>query len=209
MITPDFLQSQNIDFIHKGREFIVDCPYCGKAKHLYLNESGVFKCHHCQEAGNWINLKQQYPESPQILEPIEKQSSFPDISYVELCQRKLLGPNGTKAIEYLTSRKITLKQIHKYKIGLDKNLLTIPVFENEEPVNVKYRSLPPNPKQYTRWVNGKSSLFNGDLLNKLKAEDEIIITEGEIDCISLDGLGINAVGATGGAGTIILNGLNN
>ena len=206
MITPDLLQSQGIEFVHKGREFSLDCPYCGATKHLYLNENGAFLCHHCQEAGTWAKLKQHFTGS-QILEPIEKKSTTPDMSQIENYYKKLLGQQGSPAIEYLYSRKITLDSIHKFKIGLnqkdDKWWLTIPLMEKNSPVNVKYRSLPPAEKEFERWTGGKSVLFNGDLLSKLKPEDQIIIAEGEFDCIILDQLGFNAVGLTGGAGTII------
>jgi len=208
MITPELLSSLEIDFQQKGAEFILDCPYCGKDRHLYLNQSGVFKCHHCQEAGGWSKLRKEYGEgAPGIQEPKEKTVTLPTEAYISGCQKKLLGPNGTPVVEYLYSRKITLDQIHKYQLGMDmkegKPVLVIPILEDGKVVNVKYRSIPPAEKKYFRFQGGKSALFNGDILKGLKPDDLVCLTEGEMDCISLSGLGVNAAGITGGAGTII------
>ena len=207
MITPELLSNLGISHRQKGAEFILECPYCGKPDHLYLNESGVFKCHHCQETGGWSRLRREYGEvSSGIKEPKQKAASLPSEAYISGCQKKLLGPNGTPAVEYLYSRKITLDQIHKYRLGMDmkegKPILVIPILEDGKPVNVKYRTLPPIEKQFFRFQGGKSALFNGDILKNHKPDDLVFLTEGEIDAISLDGLSYNAVGVTGGAGTI-------
>jgi 5S rRNA maturation endonuclease (ribonuclease M5) len=208
MITPELLTSLGIDFHQKGIEFILNCPYCGKAAHLYLNQSGAFKCHHCQESGGWAALRKEYggTTSGGIQEPRKKAVSLPSEAYVDACHKRLLGPNGTPIVEHLNSRKITLEQIHKFKLGMDKKennfVLVIPIFENGKPVNVKYRTIPPTEKQFFRWPNGKSALLNGDILKNLKADDPIFIAEGEIDAISLSGFGYNVVGVTAGAGTI-------
>ncbi len=206
MISPELLTGLGIEFTQKGLEYIIACPYCGKPDHLYLNQSGVFKCHHCQESGGWAKLRKEYGSTPGIQEPKQKAVSLPSDSYVEACHKRLLGPNGTSIVEYLYSRKITLQQIHAFKLGMDKKdeapFLVIPILENDKPVNLKYRTITPVEKQFTRWTNGKSALFNGDLLKSMKADEPVYITEGEIDCISLCGLGYSVVGVTGGAGTI-------
>ena len=207
IITPDILNRLGVIFKQKGSEFIIDCPYCGKPGHLYLNESGAFKCHHCQESGGWKRLATEYNVTQEIVEPPEKQYKFPDNSLADSCFKKLLGPNGTRTIEYLTSRKIPLSMIHRFRLGMDrqndKDLLCIPIVENDKCVNIKYRTVPPDEKSYTRYPGGKTALFNGDILKTLKDTDAVYITEGEIDCISLVSLGFNAIGITGGAGTII------
>lgn len=207
MITQELLSSLGIEHQQKGAEFILDCPWCGKAEHLYLNESGAFKCHRCSEAGGWSKLRKEYGQTSSIQEPMEKPVSLPSEAYVSGCHKKLLGPNGTPVIEYLYSRKITLDQIHKYRLGMDVKegnpTLVIPIFEGGKPVNVKYRTIPPMEKKYFRFQGGKSALFNGDIFKGLKDEDPVFITEGELDCITLCGLGVNVAGITGGAGTII------
>lgn len=206
MITPELLTSLGILHQQKGTEFILDCPYCGKDCHLYLNASGVFKCHHCQESGGWAKLRKEYATASNIQAPKGKPLSLPSEEYVQGCVKKLLGPHGTPVVEYLYSRKITLEQIHHFRLGMDtkngKPVLVIPTIENGRPVNVKYRTIPPAEKQYFRWDGGKSALFNSDTLKTLKDDNPVFITEGEIDAISLAGMGFSAVGITGGAGTI-------
>ncbi|WP_028895388.1 DnaB-like helicase C-terminal domain-containing protein [Syntrophorhabdus aromaticivorans] len=206
MISSELLTSLGIDHQRKGAEFVLDCPYCGKDRHLYLNVSGAFKCHHCSESGGWARLRKEYGAIPSIQAPKDKPFSLPSEEYVRGCSKKLLGPSGASAVEYLYRRKIALEQIHSFRLGMDtKNgqpVLVIPTFEDGKPVNIKYRTIPPAEKQFFRWPGGKSALFNADILKTLKDDDPVFVTEGEIDAITLSGMGFPAVGITGGAGTI-------
>jgi 5S rRNA maturation endonuclease (ribonuclease M5) len=68
----------------------------------------------------------------------------------------------------------------------------------QKAVNNKYRSLPPAPKEFLREPGCRSVLFNVDAL---RSHREVLITEGEIDALTLTEHGFeNVVGATNGAG---------
>ncbi|OGK56536.1 hypothetical protein A3J15_03145, partial [Candidatus Roizmanbacteria bacterium RIFCSPLOWO2_02_FULL_38_10] len=84
--------------------------------------------------------------------------------------------------------------------GWDSRNLIIPVFDNKDCVNFRLRSDPtyPNSKSalYSIPGRGRHRLFNTEVL-KTKPKD-VIICEGEWDCMLLDQLGYNAVTSTGG-----------
>ena len=72
-----------------------------------------------------------------------------------------------------------------------------------KPVNVKYRTVPPAEKEFRRWKDGESILFNQDQLKALNDDEEIFITEGEFDCMALWTQGFeNIVATTVGANAI-------
>ena len=207
MITQETLDSIGITAKDAGSEWVMECPYCGKPDHLYLNKTtSLFKCHRCGEAGGWARLRKEYGATEGITPPPEKKYTYPTEDYVIQCQKKLLGPGGTAALEYLASRKIDTKLVMQFKLGLDKKdgnpVVCIPIYEDGKPVNIKYRSIPPREKHYTRYAGGKTALFNGDVLKNVKDEEIVFITEGEIDAMTLVSMGYTAVGVTGGAETI-------
>lgn len=207
MITTEFLSSIGITAKDEGSEWAMECPYCGKPGHLYLNKTtNLFKCHHCGEAGGWTKLRKEYGAAEGITPPPEKKYKYPTEDYVIQCQKKLMGPSGTVVLDYLASRKIDTRVAMQFKLGYDKKdgkpLLCIPIYEDGQPVNIKYRSIPPQEKTFTRWPGGKTALFNGDVLKSVKDEEIVFITEGEIDAMTLASMGHTAVGVTGGAETI-------
>lgn len=199
------LSKLNIRHTEQSGQIVTDCPSCGKGKHLYIDpDKLVFNCRRCNYSGTWRQLAEALGtgKSPVEIQPLtgKKEYHHPTEEYVSSCHKKLLGQNGTKAIEYLYSRKITLDTIHKFRLGLEikdkKEWIVMPYFKNEKPVNVKYRSVPPAEKEFRRWKDGESSLFNCDILKTLKKEDTVIIVEGEMDCLSLHSQGITNVVST-------------
>jgi len=185
------LSNVGVSFKTQGTQFVITCPLCGKHDHCYVNQTtGAWDCKVCFESGGFSKLMEAITGS-KITEPMKEQEGKTPPTKADVDQRmhRLLGPNGTGAIEYLVSRGITIEAIHHFKLGLEKRKdgewLCIPYFENGEPVNMKFRRLPPAEKTFDRWKGGKSILFNQDALKDLPPESEIIMTEGEIDCISM------------------------
>ena len=109
-------------------------------------------------------------------------------------------------LKYITeTRGITIETVKAFKIGLQigkdgGRWLTIPHYEKGKLINIKSRSLPPAKKDFRRVKDCRSILFNGDAIESHR--DEIYITEGEIDTLTLIDEGIkNSVGITTGAGS--------
>ena len=202
------LRDAGISFTLQSGQLVTTCPFCGKAKHLYINPTtGAWDCKVCSEVGGFSRLYQALTET-EIREatPDQKKAELPTMADVEACNHKLLGPNGTTAVKYLEGRGIGAREINHFKLGLridgQDAWLCIPYFRDGHPVNVKYRRLPPGEKDFRRWEGGESVLYNQDVLKDLPADAPVFITEGEIDCISLCSHGfLNCVSTSLGAGS--------
>lgn len=204
-------------------QVLIDCPACGKARHLYIDATtGAWFCHHCQSAGAFPRLLEALgissvtssapPDfsSSTLLSPFARPKFFsaPSPEQIAAAHHRLLGPSGSAAVEYLKSRTITLDAIHFFRLGLDRHdaadWIAIPHFENGKAVNTKYRTVPPAGKTFRRHQGGKSVLFNADLLAALPPGDPLLIVEGEFDALVLWSAGVrNVIAITGGAGTIL------
>lgn len=98
-------------------------------------------------------------------------------------------------------RGLDRKVIVEWQIGYDGDRYTIPIRSAEgELLNV--RRYKPGVESAQKMLNitghGAVQLYRPDIL---LANDEVVITEGEMDCILLNQYGIPAVTQTGGAGT--------
>ncbi|MFA5181077.1 MAG: DnaB-like helicase C-terminal domain-containing protein [Syntrophales bacterium] len=224
MTAIEYIQGKGL--VHKiesGQAVLKTCPFCGDQKyHFYMDQGeGAFFCQKCQERGNLVTLQKHlgdYEPQRGSRNMTQKpqggvKEAFPDKN------APFFTPDEKKAIEtharllsdkdglhYITeSRGISIETVNAFKIGLqiDKDggrWLTIPHYEKGKLINIKSRSLPPVEKTFRRVKDCRSILFNGDAIETHK--DEIYITEGEIDALTLWDQGIkNVVGITTGAGS--------
>jgi twinkle protein len=224
MTTLDYIRDKGLDHrITAGQVVLKRCPFCGdEGNHFYLDqgEEGPFFCHKCQERGNLFQLKKHLGDIPPKFssgngtrKPLSGVSRAfpnkdignhrPDPKTANQAFERLLG--DTEALSYITeARRISMGAVNHFKLGLqiDKDgskWLTIPHFVKGELVNIKSRSLPPAEKTFRRVQGCSSVLFNADAL---EGQEEIYLTEGEIDAITLWDQGVkNVVGVTTGAGS--------
>ncbi len=224
MNTLQYIQSKGFEYrIQSGQIVLKICPFCGDPKyHFYMDQDeGTFFCHKCQERGNLITLKKHYGDFNQDRFNMNKPYQKPQGTVREAFSAKndrSIVPDEKKAVEanfallkdkesldYITgTRGISLETVKTFKIGLEIDKygrwLTIPHYEKGKLINIKSRSLPPAEKTFRRVKDCRSILFNGDVIGANK--EEIFITEGEIDALTLIDQGIkNVVGITTGAGS--------
>jgi KaiC/GvpD/RAD55 family RecA-like ATPase len=216
-----YIDSKHIDYKREGNEILIVCPNCGKSKLSININSGLYQCWHCQAEdpgsfyakGHLSALQEQWgdlvaikPVAARIESPLKKEEKVDYSSIVEECHKALL--NNKSGLRYLFNRGITEESIKRFKLGFvnkfNQDCLVIPSFEKGIPKLLKYRKLPPDTNtdlpKYIREKGSSSILFNGDVV---ETNDEVIILEGEIDTITLLQNGYeNAVGMTGGAGTL-------
>ncbi len=200
-----YIESKNWESRDRGTQLNVrTCPLCTDSGwHFYLHkESGQWDCKKCQESGNLFQLKKRLGDIEDAIHPAYRKNSFkkPDHLHVQEYHRTLLG--DTEVITYLAQRKISMQTIKRFRLGVrvtsESKWLCIPHWEARSVVNIKYRSLPPAEKKFLREPGCKSVLFNA---NALESHREVLITEGEIDALTLIEHGNeNVVGATNGAG---------
>ncbi len=224
MTALEYIQSKSFEYrIQSGQAVLKICPFCGDAKgHFYMDPGeGAFYCHKCQERGNLITLRKYYgdyetqrgtrhmnqkPQGAvrQAFEDKETPSIVPDDKKAVEAHERLV--TDSEALRYITeARGISMETVKAFKIGLqiDKDggrWLTIPHYEKGRLINIKSRSLPPVEKTFRREKGCRSILFNGNALED--HPEEIFITEGEIDALTLIDQGLkNVVGVTTGAGS--------
>jgi archaellum biogenesis ATPase FlaH len=221
MINPvlDYVDEKGWQYRLSGDELIIkDCPYCGKRDwKFYINQkTRLFLCFHasCATKGHISKLKKHVGDVVEI-ESIPKAPRETDFTQlVDNCHMMLLENETT--IRYLDDCGITLEAINRFKLGIrkvNKNMwLVYPSMIEGVPEYVKYRLLPFNREltageketgltKFKREKGATSILFNQDAL---ALYDDIIVTEGERDAITLLMAGYeNVVGTTGGAQTLL------
>jgi len=192
------------------------CPFCRNTDyHFYINsKTGQYICHHgaCSQSGSMYTLKKYLGD---ILPLTSVRELYKEEEDGELVIHKEYFPqsieahryllNNVDALKYLFGRKFSREAISNFVLGLweDNGIKWVgfPYFREGKLHNIKFRSIPPADKSFRRIKGGKSLLFNEDILKEKL--DEIVITEGESDAISLWSMGYkNVVGATVGAGGV-------
>ena len=181
--------------------FFKKCPYCNGGEHdkntFSINlESGMFKCFRatCGKQGHFVEMARDF----NFQLDYGKQNNYRTLVQKEITVRD-------NAIEYLKSRGISEKITKQYKITTctdNSNTLVFPFFdENGIMVFVKYRNIKfdKSKNRSKEWTesNTKPVLFG---MMQCKDFDRLIITEGQIDSLSIAECGIdNAVSVPTGA----------
>jgi len=106
---------------------------------------------------------------------------------------------------YLTNRGLTTEALNYFRIGLVAQpaeghetytgRLCIPYITRSGIVTLRFRSLDGAEPKYMSLTGDKSRIFNTRAFNR--PEETLIITEGEIDCITVSMCGYPAIGLPG------------
>ena len=178
----------NIDIPARATgEIRTTCPTCSahrrKAsdKCLAINiEKETWFCHHCGWSGG---LKQ---EPAKKFTPKTKTFCRPEYKPATKLHEKV--------IEYFKARKIPEAILEANRIGYgrswkDKDGIQFPYIKDGQVVNVKHRS---HEKDFRQEKEAEKCLYRFDVISKA-AGDTLIITEGEIDALSFQTAGFEAV----------------
>lgn len=177
-----------------------NCPYCNDDRWKFglAKDKPVWKCHHCEKGGNLKQLAEIIGlATGYIVSPMEKPYTKPEgISETVTHLKKF-----QTVIDYLKSKGITGTIAQRFRLGAENKFgddwLIIPHIVKGEILNAKYRTTT-GEKKFRRYKGAKSILFNQVSIS----EKEVLVTEGEIDCMSVNsayGDSYSVVGATGGA----------
>jgi twinkle protein len=173
------------------------CPQCShtrKHKHdkcLSVNVGmGTFNCHNCDFSGG---IK---ADDPNFTKKVYTQ---PELKTLPLSERVRSFFSGRgiedRTLEYF---KITESSEWMYEKGAAKagntTAINFPYYENGQLVNVKFRA---SEKRFKMVSGAKLVFFN---LAAIEKSEEVVICEGEIDCMSLYQCNVfNAVSVPNGA----------
>jgi 5S rRNA maturation endonuclease (ribonuclease M5) len=215
----DYIQDKGWEHQLSGDEVILKrCVFCGRETwKLYINRKNrLYQCFRasCGVKGHISTLKKHVGDVIEIqgMEVAEE----PEVDFTDRTEEshhRLL--ESEEWIRYLDDHGITLDAINRFKLGFHKHQknfwLVYPSFNSGVPAYIKYRLLPFEKEltetekskgisKFWREKGAPSILFNQDALDE---HDDIIVTEGERDAITLLMHGYsNVVGTTGGAQTL-------
>jgi len=219
----EYLDNKSVPYKANGSELVIKCPHCGKEKLSINEQTGKFRCFVCQAkytdspytTGHISHLMELWGDVVPIksasdrIDP-EVKKNQQEVNFTDMVSRYSYDlMKSPKTLRYLLKRGITEESAKEFSLGFTRrygqNWLVIPSFEDGIPKLLKLRKLDPDERtdmpKYIREKDSKSILFNGDALKKY---DKVLMCEGEIDCITLLQQGFsNAVGITGGAGTLL------
>lgn len=200
-----------------GRNLAVkQCPFCGRAKWKFqvLAETTQYRCFHCNASGNLYKLKRELGDvgggargvvsaAKASGEVAAKPGKPIPLSVIESFHARLL--RSKVGMAYCEQRGFDLATVKHFKLGLQikhgVRWLVIPHLGGGVCHNVKFRSLPPEPKSFRRQKGAASVLFNADALAE---HDSVVVAEAETDAMALWAAGVrNVVSLTCGAGTFL------
>lgn len=189
-------------------EYVVTCPFHDDTKPSCSanTDKQVFKCHACDAKGSLSKLiaKEMGAEEPLVtweLAFLKEMQVLPDFNS-KFFQTRLT--NTPAVMAFLQEKRFWSKEvIEKFQIGYDGTRILIPI-HNIFGDLVNVRAYRPNAgKSEDKFINlkgfGKARLFNAPALFSRGANAEIIICEGEPDCLALLSAGLDAVSSTSGA----------
>jgi len=207
----ELLDSKNIDYRERGQELITHCIFndCdadsrGNEAHLYINaDTGQYFCHKCGEKGGIKGLRESLGISTSAL---PRQNNKPVTSKTKLAlnYHKQLPLNIR---EWLKNDRLLLDEdIDDFKLGYGvfygSSWVTIPVRDaTGDVLFMKLRQDPFMPSDGPKYMGtgGDAALFNVEVLKDMP--DQLVICEGEFDCLVLRAFGIPAISSTAGART--------
>jgi 5S rRNA maturation endonuclease (ribonuclease M5) len=212
----EYLNEKRIEYKESGNELVLACLFgCDDdsrpgERHMYMcSETGQYHCKKCDGKGNLLTLAKHFGDELKSYKtkPSKKEkSSNPEPitpEQVESWHNALT----TDLRSYLNNRGIPDDLINKFKLGFGtfygKEWITIPIkdIDGNYPL-VKLRKLPDDtsdsPKMLVYPKGAEHQLFN---IEAIKESSEIMICEGEFDCLVLLSQGIPAITSTGGCST--------
>lgn len=213
----------------QNNQLFCTCPWCGKTyDHFNISlETGKFHCYRCGVSGRWERLAKKIlgykTDTKQLIEEYSNNISLAtlenilnkDVSYADLFFNWQEGTVSIfdsklickRALEYLETRNLTRKQIKEleFRVGIDgryKNMLVLPVYFNEEIVNLVARQIPnyDTPSRYLYPHKGEAIMEVSELLynyDDAKDWDWVILCEGVFDVLAIKHKGLPVVGLLG------------
>lgn len=161
----------------------IPCPRCSSSRKHKTDpclsvdvEHGIWNCHHCSWSGAVKRQHKEYTLPPKELTKLNEQiiKWFGDRG---ISNQTLLRYGITEGVDYMP------------QVGHEVRTIHFNYYQNGELVNIKYRDSSKNFKL----VSGAAIIPYGIDVADYHISDSIILTEGEIDCLSFYEAGVKGV----------------
>jgi len=193
----EYIHNKNIQIRReRGDELIVNCPFCGdtEGKGSINRITGAYNCLHANSCGvrySFWDFQKAFGDEPKQLSGQDTFYAHKPPTYKK--PQSTAKKPETQVVQYLKERGFSEETIKYFKIGQHNGATAmLPYFKNGELTNVKYRNIA-DKKMWTE-KDAEPVLFNRDNITT----NELIITEGEYDCMALHEYGIEAVSVPNG-----------
>lgn len=174
------------------------CPLCShlrkpenqKVKCATVHwDSGLLICHHCGESVQLHTYKKK-TDVKEYKRPIKW-------NYTSLSDN-LVKWFSSRGISQFTLKILKVGESREWmpQVQREQNTVNFNYFENGEIVNIKYRD---GAKNFKLFKDAKLIFYN---LDSISISEEVVIVEGEIDCLSFVEAGINTVVSTPNGSTL-------
>jgi hypothetical protein len=216
-----YLDSKNLDYLVNGDQAeITPCPFCGddRGSKFFINlDNWLYNCHAgvCGVKGNEKTFKRKFGDVMEVsnfedevaqVNSAPKTNKAEPIPDIEAAHQKLL--EDFDVLNWLNDeRGYSLETIKAAKLGVGmrrfgpkgtppSKALLFPYFENGICVGVKFRSLPPEEKDFRYTAGREPGLYGQDVIKE--GMEYLCLLEGESDSLALRNAGEpNVVGVPG------------
>ena len=191
-----YLTGKGFEWKTRGNNAVMNCPFCQDtekkfAVHLEHGAFNCFRLNSCGVKGSFWGLQKRLGDEPMRDERFVDMNK-PKTYRVPKVNAKKLDSATTK---FLKSRGFTDETIKAFRIGeKDSDTVMFPYFKNGVVTNVKYRSISSKKKMWQE-KEAEPTLFNRDNIQG----KNLVIVEGEYDCMALGQYGIESVSVPSGA----------
>lgn len=198
----EYIEKKGWEFKVQRDQYVIRiCPKCGDQRWKFgmSQDEGLYSCWICNCKGTLRGLMRDLGDLTDEPRHEPAKPILPPVSDSFILKYHEAFLESAECAEYLKSRGIAFETGKKFQLCHKKGFIGFPSFRVGKCVVIKWRSLPPAKKTFIREPSGAESLlFNEDALSL--TGKEIILTEGEIDCLTLLDRGIrNTVSVPNGA----------
>ncbi len=191
-----YLSGKGFEWKTRGNNAVMNCPFCQDTEKKFAVhlEHGAFNCFHlnsCGVKGSFWDLQKMLGDEPM------RDDRFVDMNKPRTYRKPKVNAKklDSATTKFLKSRGFTDETIKDFRIGeKDSDTVMFPYFKNGVLTNVKYRSISSKKKMWQE-KEAEPTLFNRDSVQG----KNLIIVEGEYDCMALGQYGIESVSVPSGA----------
>lgn len=181
----ELLREKGIDVKRTGKVTCPECSHTRKKKSdrcLYVNvEDGWFRCHNCGWADRVFEKREYTPKSKKYVLPEFINTTQVSENIVHWFGNRGISPSTINKFK-ITERAIFFPQVQQNRVSINFNY-----FREGVLTNIKFRD---HEKNFMMNKDSELIFYN---LDSIKESKEVVIVEGEPDCMILDQIGIHCV----------------